>query len=171
MDGNGTSQERPANDELERIRAIGRRIRMKRTAEGLTLGRAAEQSSVSAPTLSRLERQAMLSSKNSKGLIIPDTRTLAAVLSWLGDDYGEDAERIEQDAGRLGVFVEGRGAETPQIVEAYLRADRNLDPITAGMLAEMFRLAYEQYSAMSNAKKQSPPDTAQQLRPDDRPDE
>src|SRR5262245_43055117 len=137
MDGNGSSQERLATDDFERIRSIGRRIRLKRIAEKLTLGRAAEQSTVSAPTLSRLERQAMMKSE-SKGFIVPDTRTLTALVSWLGDDYPENPQGTEPKADPLGVVIEGR-VPMPQIVEAYLRADRNLDARTAGMLAEMFR--------------------------------
>jgi hypothetical protein len=34
----------------------------------------------------------------------------------------------------------------PEIVEAHLRADRNLTPETAHALAELFRVAYTQFS-------------------------
>ena len=36
---------------------------------------------------------------------------------------------------------------TPDIVEAHLRADRNLTPETAKALSELFRVAYQQFSA------------------------
>lgn len=35
---------------------------------------------------------------------------------------------------------------TPNIVEAHLRADRNLKPETAKALAELFRVAYFQFA-------------------------
>ncbi len=35
---------------------------------------------------------------------------------------------------------------TPEIVEAHLRADRNLTPETAAALSELFRVAYTQFS-------------------------
>jgi transposase-like protein len=35
---------------------------------------------------------------------------------------------------------------TPEIVEAYLRADPNLSPETAKALSELFRVAYNQFS-------------------------
>ena len=35
---------------------------------------------------------------------------------------------------------------TPDIVEAHLRADRNLTPETAQALSELFRVAYAQFS-------------------------
>jgi hypothetical protein len=35
----------------------------------------------------------------------------------------------------------------PDIVEAHLRADRNLTPETAKALSELFRVAYQQFSA------------------------
>ena len=34
----------------------------------------------------------------------------------------------------------------PEIVEAHLRADRNLTPETAAALSELFRVAYHQFS-------------------------
>jgi hypothetical protein len=34
----------------------------------------------------------------------------------------------------------------PEIIEAHLRADRNLTPETAKALSEMFRVAYNQFS-------------------------
>jgi hypothetical protein len=35
---------------------------------------------------------------------------------------------------------------TPEIVEAHLRADKNLTPETAKVLSELFRVAYTQFS-------------------------
>jgi hypothetical protein len=43
---------------------------------------------------------------------------------------------------------------TPEIVEAHLRADRNLTPETAAALSELFRVAYNQFSR-TDAEKTS----------------
>jgi hypothetical protein len=40
---------------------------------------------------------------------------------------------------------------TPDIVEAHLRADRNLDAETAAALGRMFRLAYERFTQLTDA--------------------
>ncbi|MEN9935865.1 MAG: hypothetical protein RLZZ387_2444 [Chloroflexota bacterium] len=56
------------------------------------------------------------------------------------------------------IIVEGDviGTRTPEVVEAFLRADRNLNARTAGMLADMFRLAYQQYAQLSESTSQAP---------------
>jgi transcriptional regulator with XRE-family HTH domain len=152
--------------DVEGIRALGRLIRQKRIEERLTLERAAEQSNVSAATLSRLERQAETKAKKSKGFITPDTRTITALVQWLGVSLNDIIKGATSKALTLTpkvvegeVVIEGEiiNASTPQIVEAYLRADRNLSPQAAAMLAEMFQLAYRQYSQMSDAKLGLPP--------------
>ena len=42
---------------------------------------------------------------------------------------------------------------TADIVEAHLRADKNLTPETANALSELFRVAYQQFSGSSNTGK------------------
>jgi hypothetical protein len=42
---------------------------------------------------------------------------------------------------------------TPEIVEAHLRADRQLSPETAKALSELFRVAYKQFSQAPNKKR------------------
>jgi hypothetical protein len=52
--------------------------------------------------------------------------------------------------------LHNRGASDllPHIVEAHLRANRNLKPETAKALAELFRLAYKQFAgAEGNSEK------------------
>jgi hypothetical protein len=41
---------------------------------------------------------------------------------------------------------------TPEIVEAHLRADKNLTPQTAAALSELFRVAYTQFSRSGGEK-------------------
>ena len=137
----------------ERIRALGQMIRQKRITERLTLEQASTESRISAPTLSRLERQATSDSKSNKGFIMPDTRTIAAVVQWLGVSLGEALEvgtspSKEQVAEPHMTDHVG----TPEKVEAYLRADRNLNPQTAAMIAQMFRAAYEQGIKLSEGQ-------------------
>jgi len=148
--------------DVERIRILGRLIRQKRVDERLTLGRAAEQSGVSTATLSRLERQAELKTKSTKGSITPDTRTVTALVRWVGVSLDNIIEGATLNAITIvprmvegEVVVEGEiiGATTPEIVHAYLRADRNLSPQAAANLAEMFQLAYRQYSQMSEQRQ------------------
>jgi transcriptional regulator with XRE-family HTH domain len=121
--------------EFDRIRAIGRRVRRKRIADRLTLDQAAAQSRVSAPTLSRLERQALV--QDDAALMMPGTGTFIRVLDWLGE-WRRDAVQVDSEIGTL------------QAVDASLRTDPNLNPITAEMLSNLFRLIYEHYTTLSS---------------------
>jgi transcriptional regulator with XRE-family HTH domain len=115
---------------------IGRAVRRKRKELGLSLRGVAEKTGISASTLSRIE--------NGAGK--PDADNIGRLSEWLkvplermigGPPVGEQAARpvvyFPQEA-------------TPDIVEAHLRADRNLSPETAKALAELFRVAYAQFS-------------------------
>lgn len=147
--------------DADRIRVLGRRIQQKRVKERLTLERAAEQSGISAATLSRLERQSGM--KTSKRFITPDTRTIAALSRWLGESLDAMIEGAPSTVPSIpsraveGEVVDGSGTNLPETVEVYLRADRNLSPEAAEMLAEMFRLAYQQYSRLSETQHSSKP--------------
>ena len=129
---------------------LSQRIRAKRQREGLTLGRAAQQSGVSAATLSRLERRCdATSTEAGKSASIPDMRTIAAVARWLGVAL---EQVVAVDPPPLVTDVAHRVGDTvPEMVEAHLRADRNLDAATAVALARTFRAAYEQFSRLSTA--------------------
>lgn len=151
-------EEKPNTVPAERIRALGRRIQQKRVAERLTLERAAEQSGVSAATLSRLERQADM--KATKRFITPDTRTLMALSQWLGGLPETMIVAPSTAPTHRSIVVEGEvigqvGENTPETVEVFLRADPKLSPEAAAMLAEMFRLAYQQYSRLSEGQQSS----------------
>lgn len=148
----------------ERIRALGKLLQQKRVSEHLSLQRAAEQSGVSAATLSRLERQAALKPNSASSFITPDTSTLTALVHWLGislEHLLEGTTTKPVPSLSLGsdgsAVVEGTSMEAsiPQIVEAHLRADRNLSPQAAANLAEMFALAYQQYAQMSELGRRS----------------
>jgi transcriptional regulator with XRE-family HTH domain len=115
---------------------LGRAIRRRREELKLSLRDVADQTNVSASTLSRIE--------NGTGK--PDADNIARLTKWLdmplerilggGRDDGDDAKAV----------VYYPHESTPEIVEAHLRADRNLSPETADALSQLFRVAYSQFS-------------------------
>jgi transcriptional regulator with XRE-family HTH domain len=115
---------------------LGRSIRRKREEMGLSLRDVADETGVSASTLSRIE--------NGTGK--PDADNIARLTAWLNVPVerimsGRDTENDEERA-----VVYFPQESTPEIVEAHLRADRNLTPETAKALSELFRVAYAQFS-------------------------
>ncbi|HEX8706879.1 MAG TPA: helix-turn-helix transcriptional regulator [Pyrinomonadaceae bacterium] len=115
---------------------LGRAIRRKREEQGLSLRDVADETGVSASTLSRIE--------NGTGK--PDADNIARLTTWLNVPM----ERImggrpaSDEAAKAVVYFPQES--TPEIVEAHLRADRNLTPETAKALSELFRVAYSQFS-------------------------
>ncbi len=108
---------------------LGSRLRRRRAEKGLTLRDAAAATGISVPTLSRIERGAANDIEGG---------TLVSLCEWLGISV-ENLRPRRGPVTRGGGSVEG----TPEIVELYLRADKNLDKETAGALAKMFRVAYD----------------------------
>jgi transcriptional regulator with XRE-family HTH domain len=118
---------------------LGRAIRRKREELGLSLRDVADETNVSASTLSRIE--------NGTGK--PDADNIARLTAWLDMPVerimsGRRTESGEDGAAAVVYFPQ---ETTPNIVEAHLRADRNLSPETAKALSELFRVAYAQFSA------------------------
>jgi DNA-binding XRE family transcriptional regulator len=126
---------------LVNTQELGRAIRRKREELGLSLRDVADKTAVSASTLSRIE--------NGTGK--PDADNIARLTSWLDVPM----ERIlgnhdDSDAAKPVVYFARES--TPEIVEAHLRADRNLTPETARALSELFRVAYTQFSRTEQEK-------------------
>jgi transcriptional regulator with XRE-family HTH domain len=121
---------------------LGRAVRRRREELGLSLRDVAVKTDVSASTLSRIE--------NGTGK--PDADNIARLTSWLDVPM----ERIL--SGRITPEDESKAVvyypqePMPQIVEAHLRADRNLTPETAAALSELFRVAYNQFSRSDSEK-------------------
>jgi transcriptional regulator with XRE-family HTH domain len=116
---------------------LGRAIRRRREELGLSLRDVAAKTSVSASTLSRIE--------NGTGK--PDADNIARLTAWLDVPMerilsGRDPQATEESKAVVYYPQE----PTPEIVEAHLRADRNLTPDTAAALSELFRVAYTQFS-------------------------
>ncbi|HMF57985.1 MAG TPA: helix-turn-helix transcriptional regulator [Pyrinomonadaceae bacterium] len=115
---------------------LGRAIRRKREEQGLSLRDVADETSVSASTLSRIE--------NGTGK--PDADNIARLTEWLNMPMERVMGRHDANSEESRAVVYFPQESMPEIVEAHLRADRNLTPETARALAEMFRVAYTQFS-------------------------
>lgn len=112
------------------VERLGQRLRRARKDQKATLEDVFKATGVSVATLSRVERG------GSKDI---DAGTLVSVCKWMGvspDEFRSGAEPPKTSGRRAP-------ASTPEAVELYLRADKNLDAGTAALLAKMFRAAYE----------------------------
>ncbi len=115
---------------------LGRAIRRRRDELSLSLRDVADQTNVSASTLSRIE--------NGTGK--PDADNIARLTNWLDVPLQRILGSGREDRGDDKAVVYYPHESTPEIVEAHLRADRNLSPETADALSELFRVAYSQFS-------------------------
>lgn len=114
---------------------LGRAIRRRREELELSLRDVADQTKVSASTLSRIE--------NGTGK--PDADNIARLTTWLDMPLERILSRHE-DSKDAKAVVYYPHESTPEIVEAHLRADKNLSPETADALSQLFRVAYSQFS-------------------------
>jgi transcriptional regulator with XRE-family HTH domain len=126
------------NAPLINVAELGQYIKRKRQQEQLSLRGVAQQTQVSASTLSRIEN----------GTGVPDAPTLARLARWLNIPLERIVGGGQREVGDPVVYYPHES--TPDIVEAHLRADRSLSPETARALAELFRVAYQQFSPQSD---------------------
>lgn len=126
---------RPAKA-LVNTEELGRAIRRRREELGLSLRDVAEETAVSASTLSRIE--------NGTGK--PDADNIARLTAWLDVPMERILTGRHSNSDSAKAVVYYPQEPTPEIVEAHLRADRNLTPETAAALSELFRVAYNQFS-------------------------
>jgi transcriptional regulator with XRE-family HTH domain len=124
------------NNSLINTRELGRAIKRKREQMGLSLRDVATETDVSASTLSRIE--------NGTGK--PDADNIARLTNWLDMPVDRVMKRTGSAAAAIEPVVYYPHESTPEIIEAHLRADKNLTPETARALSEMFRVAYKQFS-------------------------
>ena len=115
---------------------LGTAIRRRREEHGLSLRDVADETGVSASTLSRIE--------NGTGK--PDADNIARLASWLDMPIERVMHHGHRAASDPNPVVYYPHESTPEIVEAHLRADRQLTPQTAKALSELFRVAYAQFS-------------------------
>ncbi len=113
---------------------LGRAIKRRREELGLSLRDVADVTQVSASTLSRIE--------NGTGK--PDADNIARLTGWLDMPIDRVMHKSASDYVEPVIYFPHEA--TPEIVEAHLRADKNLNEDTAKALAELFRVAYKQFS-------------------------
>lgn len=125
------------NESLINTIELGRAIKRRREELGLSLRDVADVTEVSASTLSRIE--------NGTGK--PDADNIARITNWLDMpvDRVMKMQHKEEDAVEPVIYYPHEA--TPEIIEAHLRADKNLTPETAKALSELFRVAYAQFSS------------------------
>jgi transcriptional regulator with XRE-family HTH domain len=121
---------------------LGRAVRRRREELGLSLRDVASKTSVSASTLSRIE--------NGTGK--PDADNIARLTAWLDVPMERILSGRDPEAEETKAVVYYPQEPTPEIVEAHLRADRNLTPETAAALSELFRGAYTNFSKQPGDK-------------------
>ena len=129
------------------LEELGYVIKQKRKREGLTLKQVSDHIGVSTATLSRLEAQSNATRKGDtpNRKIVPDMRTLASISKWL--------KITIEPLMQLHDTVTNENESTPDAVEAFLRADKNLRPETAAALSRVFRTAYDQLSSLQQTKR------------------
>jgi len=121
---------------------LGGAVRRRREQQGLSLRDVAEETGVSASTLSRIE--------NGTGK--PDADNIARLATWLDMPIERVMHASNRGAADPKPVVYYPHESTPEIVEAHLRADRHLTPETAKALSELFRVAYAQFSRTAGEK-------------------
>src|SRR5213595_3743891 len=122
---------------------LGTAVRRRREEKGLSLRDLAEETGVSASTLSRIE--------NGTGK--PDADNIARLASWLDMPIERVMHHGQRGASDPNPVVYYPHESTPEIVEAHLRADKHLTADTAKALSELYRVAYAQFSTTSNKKR------------------
>ena len=132
---------------LARLAAL---VKAKRRELNLSLREVARLSGISPSTLSRLER--------GIAPALPDAETLEKIAQWMGvpvDELIAAPSPGQPPLNRSGQVPE---LSTPEVVEVHLRADKNLSPQTARALAELFKLAYEQFTRIPPEEEEDPKD-------------
>lgn len=112
---------------------LGKAIKRRREELKLSLRDVGDLTEVSASTLSRIE--------NGTGR--PDADNIARLTKWL--DIPVD-RLMTHNSDNVEPVIYYPQEKTPEIIEAHLRADKNLTPETANALSELFRVAYHQFS-------------------------
>lgn len=127
------------NESLINTADLGKAIKRRREELKLSLRDVADKVDVSASTLSRIE--------NGTGR--PDADNIARLTQWL--DMPVD-RLFKQNSSDVEPVIYYPHEATPDIIEAHLRADKDLTPETANALSELFRVAYKQFSKPGSGK-------------------
>ena len=127
------------NESLISTVELGKAIKRRREELKLSLRDVGDLTEVSASTLSRIE--------NGTGR--PDADNIARLTQWLNMPVDR---LMKHSAETVEPVIYYPHEKTPEIVEAHLRADKNLSPETANALSELFRVAYQQFSKPGSGK-------------------
>src|SRR5438128_10740294 len=111
---------------------LGDAMRRRREQQGMSLRDVAEETGVSASTLSRIE--------NGTGK--PDADNIARLAAWLDMPIERVMHHGPRSAADPKPVVYYPHESTPEIVEAHLRADKHLTADTAKALSELSRVPY-----------------------------
>lgn len=128
------------SDSLINTAELGKAIKRRREELKLSLRDVGDVTQVSASTLSRIE--------NGTGR--PDADNIARITQWL--NMPVDRLMTKNPVNDVEPVIYYPHENTTDIVEAHLRADKNLTPETANALSELFRVAYKQFSGQGNKK-------------------
>jgi len=131
------------NDNYVKTLELGQAIKRRREELGLSLRDVADVTGVSASTLSRIE--------NGTGK--PDADNIARLTGWLDMPMDRIMNKQSSSSNEVEPVIYYPHEATPEIVEAHLRADKNLSPETANALSELFRVAYKQFSGTGKKRK------------------
>lgn len=129
------------NESLISTAELGKAIKRRREELKLSLRDVGDLTLVSASTLSRIE--------NGTGR--PDADNIARLTQWL--NMPVDRLMTNHSPNHVEPVIYYPHEKTTDIIEAHLRADKNLTPETANALSELFRVAYQQFSGSTNKKK------------------
>ena len=127
------------NESLINTAELGKAIKRRREELDLSLRDVADKIDVSASTLSRIE--------NGTGR--PDADNIARITRWLD----MPVDRLMKKQSHVEPVIYYPHESTTDIIDAHLRADRNLSKETAEALSELFRVAYKQFSKKPSKKK------------------
>lgn len=125
-----------ASNEVVNIKELGDAIHRKRDELRMGLRAVADATGVSASTISRIEN----------GTCQPSTENIVRLAEWLRMPMERFIGVRDPENEQTAPVIYYPQEATPDIVEVHLRADRNLSPEAASALAEMFRVAYKQFS-------------------------
>lgn len=127
-----------SEDSLVNVAELGRAVKRERERQKMGLRAVAEATGVSASTLSRIENETCQ----------PDADNIARLTKWLKMPVERFMGANQQQRGskQEQPVIYFPSEATPDIVEVHLRADRNLSTESAAALAELFRVAYTQFS-------------------------
>lgn len=134
---------RSKEDSLISTVELGRAIKRRREELKMSLRDVADETGVSASTLSRIE--------NGTGK--PDADNIARLTGWLKMPIDRVMVVKQKGKDEEKPVIYFPHEPTPEIVEAHLRADKNLSEETANALSELFRVAYTQFAGGDKKKK------------------